>query len=140
MPIVSREATRTVEIAGFRIRRFSQVQVPIYAIHRDARWFERPDEFDPRRFRTERERTLPRYAYLPFGVGPRSCVGRNLGFQGCVLAMGCILKDHELKLATGQGEPRLTADIVLHPAKPLRMIVGEAADASAETEMTYDPH
>jgi cytochrome P450 len=125
--LISREAVRTVDIAGYRIRRFSQVHLSVYSIHRDARWFDRPDEFDPSRFLPGREKDLRRYAYLPFGAGPRRCVGRFAGFQQCVLAMACLLRDYQLRLAPGQGEPRLTNDIVLHPAEPLRMILDEGA-------------
>lgn len=124
--LISREAARNVEIAGYRIRRFSQVHLLVYAMHRDPRWFERPDEFDPARFRPECQKAIRPYAYLPFGAGPRRCVGRFLGFQQCVLAMACLLRDYNLRLAPGQGEPRLTVDIVLHPAEPLRMILDEA--------------
>nr|MCU0514899.1 cytochrome P450 [Anaerolineae bacterium] len=62
-----------VVIGGYTIPRRDTVLMIPYVIHRDARWFPQPHQFDPERFRPEQEKQLPRYAYMPFGGGPRVC-------------------------------------------------------------------
>ena len=121
MGTLDRPSAGTVEIAGYKLRRGSQVMVPVYAIHRDERWFAEPQRFDPERFRPELETARRRYTYLPFGAGPRACVGKQLGFEQCVLVLATLLAAHCLSLAPGQGEPELVADIVMHPRDTLRL-------------------
>jgi cytochrome P450 len=120
---LAREAIAPVEVGGYRLPRGSQLQVPVYAIHHDERWFAEPERFDSQRFSGDREAALPRYAYLPFGAGPRSCVGKQLGYDQCVLVLAWLLSNYHLRLAPGQGPPRLATDIVLHPRDPLRFVL-----------------
>ncbi len=72
---VMREALHDVEIDGYLVPKGANVVVPIYTLHRNPRYFPEPETFDPDRFLPEREKELPRYAYLPFGAGPRICIG-----------------------------------------------------------------
>ena len=72
---VIREALHDVEIDGYLVPKGANVVVPIYTLHRNPRYFPEPETFDPDRFLPEREKELPRYAYLPFGAGPRICIG-----------------------------------------------------------------
>ena len=72
---VMREALHDVEIDGYLVPKGANVVVPIYTLHRNPRYFPEPETFDPDRFLPEREKELPRYTYLPFGAGPRICIG-----------------------------------------------------------------
>jgi cytochrome P450 len=69
--MMTRQAVADATIGGLAIRAGTSVLMPIYAIHRHAKRWERPDEFDPTRFAAE----IPRYQYMPFGAGPRVCIG-----------------------------------------------------------------
>jgi cytochrome P450 len=58
----------------------------------DARWFPEPDTFDPSRWLDERRDRVPKYAYLPFGTGPRSCVGEQFAWAEAVTALAVIAR------------------------------------------------
>ncbi len=121
--ILARQIRRPVSVDGYRLPRYSQVMLPVYAIHRDARWFNAPLQFDPRRFEPEAERLRTPYTYLPFGAGPRSCVGMALGYQQCVLVLATLLNEYRIQPPTTPISLRLAADIALHPKDPLPLVL-----------------
>lgn len=69
-----------------KITKGTRIIVPVYSMHRDAEFFPNPDTFDPERFRDENVASIRPYSYLPFGAGPRNCVGMRFGLQ--VMKMG----------------------------------------------------
>ncbi len=73
--VLSRRALRDVEIDGYLISKNGVVLLAPYTLHRREDHFPHPEQFDPERFTPAREKLLPRYAYLPFGAGPRICIG-----------------------------------------------------------------
>ena len=79
--IVGRRATRPVDLLGLRVDRNDIVLVNVAGLHRRPEIFADPDRFDPDRFTAEREKALPRYAYLPFGAGPRVCIGNHFALM-----------------------------------------------------------
>jgi cytochrome P450 len=85
-----REALRDIEIEGHRIRRGDLVQVIPFITQRDGRFFEEADKFDPGRFM--RDPDWPPYAYLPFGAGPRVCIGQSFGLMETTLALVTMLQ------------------------------------------------
>lgn len=84
-----RRAVEDVDIDGLAIRKGDLVQITPYTVHRDARWFPNPTLFDPSRFLNEP--TWPRFAYLPFGAGPRVCIGQSFGLMEACLVVATIL-------------------------------------------------
>jgi cytochrome P450 len=77
---------RSVHQPGYRLGNArlpwgSIVLISPYALHRQPEYFPHPEQFDPERFTPEREKTVPRYAYLPFGAGPRICIGNHLAIM-----------------------------------------------------------
>jgi cytochrome P450 len=76
VPLLTRQAVADTQLDGHAVRAGTSVVMPIYAIHRHARRWEDPDAFDPARFSPEREAAIPRYQYMPFGAGPRICIGQ----------------------------------------------------------------
>ncbi len=85
-----RRATRDVAMPGFTIRKGDLVQITPYALHRDPRWFAEPERFDPARF-LESGAALPK-AYLPFGNGPRICIGQGFGMMEVCLVVASLLQ------------------------------------------------
>ena len=79
--MVGRQAERDVPLGPVTLRAGDTVFVNIYAMHRRADVFDAPDEFRPERFGPEREKLLPRGAYLPFGAGPRICIGNHFALM-----------------------------------------------------------
>jgi cytochrome P450 len=107
-----REALRDVDIQGHRIRRGDLVQVIPYITQRDERFFENAERFDPARFMCEPD--WPPYAYLPFGAGPRVCIGQNFGLMETGLVLATVLQ-HMLPAKCDQ-LPKPVARFSLRPA------------------------
>jgi cytochrome P450 len=92
----------------------TSILMPIYAIHRHrARW-DRPDQFDPTRFAPEREREIPRYQYMPFGAGPRICVGLSFALVEASAILATLLQRVRLRPA-GAPQPVPVARLTLIP-------------------------
>lgn len=87
---VGREALEDVEIGGFRVPKRSQVFAFQWVTHRDARYFSSPNEFVPERWDSESNEALPKYAYFPFGGGPRQCIGNYFAMMEIVLLLATI--------------------------------------------------
>jgi cytochrome P450 len=85
-----RKATEDVAIGDVRVRKGDNVQIVPFTLHRDPRWFDAPNTFMPQRFRCNA--TWPQFAYLPFGAGPRVCVGQSFAMMEACLASATILQ------------------------------------------------
>ncbi|XP_075739211.1 cytochrome P450 3A24-like isoform X1 [Rhipicephalus microplus] len=72
---------------GIKIRKGGMVTVPLYALHRDPEFFPEPDTFKPERFSEENVASIMPYTYLPFGAGPRNCIGMRLGLHAIKVAL-----------------------------------------------------
>lgn len=110
---VGREAIEDCEIGGFRIPRGSQVFMFQWVTQRDPRFFPNPHEFKPERWTEEFVNELPKYAYFPFGGGPRSCIGNYFAMMEVVLLMATIGQRFRFSLANEQR-------VELMPAMSLR--------------------
>ncbi|KAI0235209.1 Cytochrome P450 3A24 [Lamellibrachia satsuma] len=89
---VSREAYRDVVVNGVVIRKDMMVVIPIYALHHDPEVYPQPDKFDPERFSPEAKAARNPFCYLPFGVGPHSCIGMRLAQQEIKIVMAAVLR------------------------------------------------
>jgi len=123
VPIMSRQAVADAVIEGHEIRAGTSVLMPIYVIHRHARRWEHPDEFDPARFASEREAQIPRYQYMPFGAGPRICIGMSFAMMEATAILATLLRDARFATAEGRREPTPVAAVTLMPkgGMPLRV-------------------
>jgi cytochrome P450 len=99
---ITRTATRDTELAGRPIRRGTMLIISPYVLHRHRLLWQDPDVFDPARFLDPAVGQIEKYAYLPFGVGPRMCVGAAFALQEAALAVATLLKHFQLELAPGQ--------------------------------------
>jgi cytochrome P450 len=97
-----REVIREVEIAGYRIPVGAQLLMSQWLVHRDARFFPDPEAFDPDRWLPERAKLLPRYAYFPFGGGPRVCIGNHFAMLEATLLLAVLMQRHHFELLPGQ--------------------------------------
>lgn len=93
----ARVVTRDIEVDGYRVEVGSFVSVGVYAIQRDPKLWDRPTEFDPDRFEPERAKKIDRWQYLPFGAGPRTCIGDHFAMLELALALATIVRRHEVR-------------------------------------------
>jgi cytochrome P450 len=109
--IVGRMVTEPVTIGGHPIARNTIVAVSIIGMHHRAEYFPDPERFDPDRFSAEREKTIPRFAFLPFGAGPRVCIGNHFALmegQILVATMAQRLRFELLSQRPVDAEPLIT--------------------------------
>ena len=88
----TRFAMQDIEVDGYRVKAGSFVAVGVYAMQRDPALWERATEFDPDRFAPESAKRIDRWQYLPFGAGPRTCVGDHFAMLELALALATILQ------------------------------------------------
>jgi len=109
--IITRKALADDEIGGYRIPAGALVVASPYVTQRDARFWENPDAFDPQRFSAERSQGRPRFAYYPFGGGPRLCIGAGFAAVEAGLIIAAVAQRYSLRLASGHPvgvEPSVT--------------------------------
>ncbi|HEX8560314.1 MAG TPA: cytochrome P450 [Pyrinomonadaceae bacterium] len=99
---VGRECVRECEVGGFRVKAGTQVFAFQWVVHRDPRWFEDPHAFRPERWGEESVSKLPKYAYFPFGGGPRLCIGNYFATMEAVLVLATLARRFRLRLVPGQ--------------------------------------
>jgi cytochrome P450 len=90
--LMPRVAARDIKIGDCEIRRGTWVLISPYVTHRDPRFFSNAGGFDPDRFSVDRDRQIEPFAYLPFGGGPRSCIGMHLSHVMLVVALASIAR------------------------------------------------
>ncbi|MTJ03916.1 MAG: cytochrome P450 [Sediminimonas qiaohouensis] len=98
--IISRTAKAPDTLCGREVRRGDTVMIPIYALHRNHLLWDEPDAFRPDRFADRK--AIDRYAYLPFGDGPRVCIGASFALQEAVIILATLLARHRFSPVEGR--------------------------------------
>ncbi|MBA9005606.1 cytochrome P450 [Thermomonospora cellulosilytica] len=112
--ILTRVAQRADEVGGFHVPAGSDVMVCPYTLHRHPEFWDSPEDFDPERFAPANSAPRPRYAYIPFGAGPRFCVGSHLGTMEAVFVLAMVGRELRLTGVPGRKavpEPMLSLRI-----------------------------
>jgi cytochrome P450 len=97
VPVAGRTALRDIEVDGYRIEAGSIVLVGIFGLQSDPASWERPMVFDPDRFSREATLSRDRWSYIPFGGGPRSCIGDHFATLEATLAIATIVRSVEIR-------------------------------------------
>jgi cytochrome P450 len=118
--VIGREAIVDCEVAGYRVPRGTTVLMSQWVVHRDPRFFDRPGEFRPERWSAPEIHRLPKYAYFPFGGGPRLCIGNGFAMQELVLVLATITQHFRFTLVPGR-------QVVPWPSFTLRPLHGVPA-------------
>jgi cytochrome P450 len=122
--IATRQTLEPITLGGYSIPKNSVVMLNIYGLHYDSRYFPDPERFDPERFSPENEKHIPKYAYLPFGGGPRVCIGNAFASMEARLILATLAQRFHLSLAPGHPvvpERKFT----LRPKFGMKMVVTE---------------
>jgi cytochrome P450 len=99
--ILTRQAQEEDEVGGYRVPAGADVLVCPYTLHRHPAFWPEPDRFLPDRFAPDVAADRPRYAYIPFGAGPRFCVGNHLGMMEATFVLALAARDVRLSLPAG---------------------------------------
>jgi cytochrome P450 len=127
---LSRRVLQPDVIAGYEIPKGAQLLVSPYAMHRHPKLWEHPDRFYPEHFEAERVKQRPRFAYFPFGGGPRQCIGNAFAMLELQVLVPTILGAFEIELAEG-ADAAPQARMTLRPRGPVLMRVrAVSADAT----------
>ncbi|MFD3688148.1 cytochrome P450 [Nocardiopsis sp. NPDC058631] len=100
--ILPRKSLADDEVGGYHVPAGSDVLICPYTLHRRSGSWADPERFDPERFDPDRREDRHRYAYIPFGAGPRVCVGSNLGMLEAVFVLASVSRELRLTLAPGR--------------------------------------
>jgi cytochrome P450 len=99
---VAREVIEEFELGGYRIPEGANIVMSQWIMHRDPRFFSSPGSFDPGRWRSEECRNLARFAYFPFGGGPRQCIGASFAMMEAVLLLATVAARFQALPVAGQ--------------------------------------
>jgi cytochrome P450 len=126
---VARQAKADVEVASSQgprlLAKDAVVLMSQWVTHRDPRWWPEPDRFDPGRWMPESSAAAaqrPRYAYYPFGGGPRSCIGEAFAWTEAMLVLATLARHWSLRLVRPGAPLDLVPTITLRPRKGLPMV------------------
>jgi cytochrome P450 len=119
---MGRMSSVPTEIAGLHLDAGVVVILPTLVVQRDPRWFDEPEAFRPERWEDERTRKNPRYAYFPFGGGPRQCIGYGFAMMEACLLLAVIAQRFRLTLQPGQ-RVTPTPYVTLRPEPGIRMLL-----------------
>jgi cytochrome P450 len=99
---MGRQAVKPTEVAGHPVPRGMIAILPAWVVHRDPRWWEEPETFRPERWSDDAARGRPRFAYFPFGGGPRQCIGAGFATMEATLVLAAIGRRFRMALEPGQ--------------------------------------
>jgi cytochrome P450 len=123
-PFMGREALDSDDLAGYRVEKGTQVVISPWIVHRHRKLWDAPDDFRPERFMPPHDRDIPRGAFIPFGLGPRICIGRGFAIQEMLGVLATLLPVFRFRLVDSQSVmPH--ARITLRPEGGMPMIVTE---------------
>jgi cytochrome P450 len=140
---LARIAVEDHELAGYPIRKGMGIAMAQWVVHRDPRWYGAPLEFRPERWENDFVKTIPRFAYFPFGGGPRQCIGSAFAVMEATLILATVAQKFRLRLVPGHPVVPL-ASITLRPRHGVRVTlesrqpVTEEPSLSARQAMTAD--
>lgn len=123
-PIITRTALKDFKLGDYLVPEGTVMFVPIYAVHHHAAIWNEPEKFDPDRFLTDATKARHRYAYMPFGAGPRVCIGNAFAVMEAVAVLAVILQ--KLRLRTDGITPEPLMKVTLRPKTSLKMKVASA--------------
>lgn len=124
---IGRESLAACNLHGYALPAHTNVYMVPYVIHRDPRYFDEPERFRPERWLDGLARRLPRFAYFPFGGGPRLCIGQQFAMLESMLILSTIAQRWRLRLAADQRVELLPA-LTLRPKHGMRMQIDERTE------------
>jgi cytochrome P450 len=130
---VFRRTEEPFKVGDYLLPPGSNIVLSQWVTQRDPRWFTRPEQFNPDRWNEESASKLPRFAYFPFGGGPRVCIGAGFAMMEAILLLATIAQRYRIRLAPHQRVEPL-ASITLRPKKGIRVTLEERMRATMASD------
>jgi cytochrome P450 len=121
-PGIGRQARVAMEPGGIPIAAGTRVHIPVFALHRNGRLWDNPNAFDPDRFTPERVKARSRYAFLPFGGGPRICIGAGFATIEAAVILATLVRHFRFAPLPGH-KPKPVAKVTLRPAGGMPLLI-----------------
>jgi cytochrome P450 len=132
---MARLAVEDHEIGGYSVRKGMGVAMAQWVVHRDPRWYDAPEEFRPERWEGDLMKRLSRFAYFPFGGGPRQCIGNAFALMEATLILATIARKFRLRLVANHPVAPL-ASITLRPRHGVRVTLESRGNNAAEASFS----
>lgn len=124
--LMSRRSTRDIVLGGWTVPARTLFMIPVFLLHEDGRVFAEPRAFRPERFAKDAP-PIPRGAFMPFGAGPRVCLGQHLAMAEMTVVAAMLLQRFRLSAPPEQPPPEPVLNISLRPRMPLRLDLARLA-------------
>ncbi len=117
---ITREALQEVNIGGYHIPKGATIDMSPFILHRDARFWENPDQFNPDRFSPANKKKINKFEFIPFSIGIRGCIGEQFAWMEGIIVLATLAQQWKLQL-TSNPSPTIIPIITLRPDSPIRM-------------------
>jgi cytochrome P450 len=134
---LARTVVKDFDIAGYRIPAGANVVMSTWIMHHDARYFPDPYRFDPDRWLSEQSQKLPRFAYFPFGGGPRQCIGNSFAMMEATLLLAAIAQKFQFRAVEGHPVVPIPS-FTLRPKYGIRMTIQKRSQTQGPSA-SHDP-
>ena len=121
-PLIPRQPRAPMELGGVPISPKTRVHIPVYALHRNVRLWDYPNAFDPDRFAPDRVKARSRYAFLPFGGGPRICIGASFATIEAAVLLASFIRAFRVDPVPGH-KPKPVARVTLRPDHGMPLLI-----------------
>jgi cytochrome P450 len=121
-PGIARISKVPMEIAGVQIPAGTRIHIPVFALHRNVGLWDNPNAFDPDRFAPDQVKKRSRYTYLPFGAGPRICIGAGFAMIEAAVIMATIVRAFAFQPVPGH-KPKPVAKVTLRPRGGMPLLI-----------------
>jgi cytochrome P450 len=121
-PAIARQPKTAMTLAGMPVGPRTRVHIPVFALHRNTRLWDNPNAFDPDRFAPEQVKARSRYAFLPFGGGPRVCIGAGFAMLEAAVILATLVRALRFHPVPGH-RPKPVARVTLRPAHGMPLLI-----------------
>ena len=121
-PGIARISKDAMEIGGIHIPARTRIHIPVFALHRNVGLWDNPNAFDPDRFAADRVKVRSRYAFVPFGGGPRICIGAGFAMIEAAIILATVVRAFCFQPVAGH-RPKPVARVTLRPTGGMPLLI-----------------
>jgi cytochrome P450 len=119
--VVGRAPVKAYEVGGYTVQPGGTILMSQWVVHRDPRWYDKPEQFRPERWADTSNPNRPKFSYFPFGGGPRICVGNHFAMMEAVLVLATVARNWRVSVPEGELPVAPKPQITLRPSRPVRL-------------------